>query len=173
MIDRYVFKVFAIGFKGSDLECFLNQDLGCSLGDTAPLSIGVNFTAKRVILNEEEAAKLQIWSMSHGPEFNITFPAFILGSQALVLLFNVYDSDFITIAQNIIHNTRMFIPNIPIFLLGNKTDENFNNNNQDIMNKFCRDNKCNYLNYISMKTGEDFKDFYNNLTSSLIRLISQ
>lgn len=59
--SKYIFKYIIIGNPSVGKSCILNQLLNNKFSDEYEITVGVEFGAKNILLNDNTQIKLQIW----------------------------------------------------------------------------------------------------------------
>ena len=122
----YLFKLLLIGDSGVGKSSLLLRFSDNTYTDSFIATIGVDFLAKAVTINETPAS-LQIWDTAGQERFKSLGAAFYRGSDCCILVYDITSSrsfesldgfkqEFITNAD--VNNPEKF----PIILLGNKCD---------------------------------------------------
>ena len=123
----WIYKIILVGSRGTGKSSFIQNNNSIQnekyLEDYSK-TIGTNFYIKKVPVNEEKFCQLQFWDLNVNEHFYFVLPSFFRGSSAFLLFFDTSDySSFsdLELWVDIIHS---YSEDIPIFLIGTKTDLN-------------------------------------------------
>jgi GTPase SAR1 family protein len=121
----YFFKIFLIGKKGVGKYTFIKSLYFTGIEDNSELTIGLYFRYYDYSLdssNKNEFARFLIYI--HNPEsrFKEMFNYFVLGSNAIFIMFDISDLNSLKEIDSWMGVIRKQCNDIPIMLLGNKAD---------------------------------------------------
>ena len=126
MSVHYIFKILTLGGYCAGKTCIITRFVdGIFHGNQLP-TIGIDYKTKYVELANGKKAKLLIWDTA-GPEYiNITRKYF-KGANGIILIYDITNKDSFKKVYFYINEIKEngFYEGIPIFLVGNKIDEEY------------------------------------------------
>jgi small GTP-binding protein len=162
-------KVIVSGDGGVGKTSFLNRLVHDSFYEDNKLTRGVDFYSKNITVNGAELNFI-MWDFAGQTQFKTLLDEFVDGSIAAIILF---DLTRINTIENVYDWIKTLEPfgNLPILLIGTKSDLVASSNTQaldnhilDIVNEY--DNIITYLK-ISSKTGDNIKNAFEILIGNL------
>ena len=125
MRANWTYKVILAGSQGTGKSTFIKNHQ--TIQDEKYLedyskTIGTNFYIKKIPVGRQKFCQLQFWDLNISENFYFVLPSFFRGSSAFLLFFDTSNYNSFTDLQvwmDIIHS---YSENIPIFLIGTKTD---------------------------------------------------
>ena len=122
----YIFKVIVVGSPGVGSTSFINNSNNLeSAYFNSTHSIGVSFKIVNYRYNHETEIKLQLWDIKASSRFIDLYPHFYKGASGCLLCFDVSNRRSFEQIPNWIKIIRLCRPNIPILLIGTKSDLNY------------------------------------------------
>lgn len=121
----YYFKISLIGKKGvgkSTLAKFSGFD---TFNNDTRLTTGIDYISYDYLLkasDKNEFAKLSIWAYNPESRFKEMFNRYLLGSNAVLIMFDVSDLNSLKEIDNWMGVIRKQCHEIPVVLIGNKAD---------------------------------------------------
>jgi len=125
MKANWTYKVVLVGSPGVGKSSFIKSHRSLhdqKYSEDYSKSIGTNFYIKKIPIGSQKFCHLQFWDLKISEDFYFVIPSFFGGSAAFVLFFDTSDySTFSDLADwiEIIHS---YSEELPIFLIGTKTD---------------------------------------------------
>jgi len=171
----YLLKLLIIADKNVGRNTLLKETLKDieNLGVDFSNTVGVDFHKKKINV-EEGTVVFQIWKVSKGILFKNHPRAYIIGSHAAILMFDLTNINSLKYLDDFPQLIRQYAGEIPILLVGNKSDlteERTISKEQGI--RFSKIN--NMLDYIeiSAKTGQNCERIFNVLAEYRITQLDQ
>ena len=123
---KYVFKIIIVGNSTVGKSSLLNKFIDNNFNDTYSTTIGVEFGVKYVTLNDSVPIKLQIWDTAGQESFRSITRSFYRASAGVILMYSIENKISFENVKTWLNdiNTELNNRNIPIILVGNKTDLN-------------------------------------------------
>jgi GTPase SAR1 family protein len=127
MRASWTYKVILAGSQGTGKSTFIKNHQ--TIQDEKYLedyseTIGTNFYIKKIPVGREKFCQLQFWDLNISENFYFVLPSFFRGSSAFLLFFDTSNSNSFADLQVWIDIIHSYSENIPIFLIGTKTDLN-------------------------------------------------
>ena len=124
---KYVFKIIIVGNSTVGKSSLLNKFIDNNFNDTYSTTIGVEFGVKHVTLNDSVPIKLQIWDTAGQESFRSITRSFYRASAGVILMYSIENKISFENVKTWLNdiNTELNNRNIPIILVGNKTDLNY------------------------------------------------
>ncbi|MHA1291437.1 MAG: Rab family GTPase [Promethearchaeota archaeon] len=121
MPKSFKLKLILGGASGSGKTSFL-QNSPITRGDF--FHIGVSFKPIECLANDGDSYKFLVWDLKGSKRFRVLFPLFCRGACAAILCFDRTNRETFDDLPNWINIIRKSAGNIPIFLIGTKSDLN-------------------------------------------------
>lgn len=171
MSYNFLFKCIIIGDTGVGKSCLLLQFTDNRFRNDHDLTIGVEFGAKRLTLNDK-IIHLQIWDTAGQESFRSITRGYYRGAAVALLTFDVTRKDtFISLAKWLEETKMNGNPNMVIILVANKVDlESHRVISQDDIENFATQNKIMYIE-TSAKTSLNVYDAFINPVKEVLNKI--
>ena len=124
---KYVFKIIIVGNSTVGKSSLLNKFIDNNFNDTYSTTIGVEFGVKHITVNDSVPIKLQIWDTAGQESFRSITRSFYRASAGVILMYSIENKTSFENVQIWLNDVNMELNNrnIPIILVGNKTDLNY------------------------------------------------
>lgn len=158
MPKSYKLKIILGGSKGVGKTSFINGNIE---NDTP---IGVSFKPIECYANEADSYKFVVWDLKDRLRFRFLFPIFCRGACAGLLCFDLSDRDSFLELNNWLTLFRESIGNIPIILIGTKSDLKRKISNGEISNFMTK----NHLKYVFLTSIYDEIDKKKEIFQTIV-----
>ncbi len=163
----WIYKIILIGSNGSGKSAFINYDKNNQkLFNNLRENIGLDFFFKRVKVDDDLHCQLQIWDVNVAENFYFLIPSYFRGTALFLLFFDLTDPhSFINLPIwiDIIH---AFSEEVPIVLIGTKSDLNPTVLHEDIMS-FAHTYDLIGPYFISIESGFNIDVIFNHVAEIL------
>ena len=122
---NYIFKTFLIGKEGVGKLTFVKSPNFSTFPDEKGLTTGIFYGSYDYPFDSSDNTKYikySIWVYNPEKRFKFLFPSFLLGSNAIAIMFDVSDLTSLNEIDQWMEIIRIRCINTPIMLLGNKAD---------------------------------------------------
>ncbi len=175
MIADYTFKLIVIGpaavGKTSLIRRFVENQFSFNYKST----IGVDFLAKSIRLEDDKVVKLALWDIGGQARFKILRRNFFEGTHGAILVFDLSRANTFPKMKEWLIDMRSIIEHkIPFIILGNKSDllsEVGEVIDREDPRRFAAKEESFYFE-TSAKTGENVEKAFNELTKLMLKSIS-
>ncbi len=179
-VDNYKFKVCVLGDPSVGKTSLIHHYCKGFFEELYLSTIGVEFLTRDFELKLEDGtltkAVLQLWDIGGQSLFQSIRSNYIKGSNGAFILFDVTNKsslihidDWIT---ELMHSLELDdLLKIPLLIIGNKIDLNFDDGLKERANRFIK-NQYNYpipIIYTSAKTGNGMKEAFNLISKKMIK----
>ncbi len=121
----WIYKVILVGSRGTGKSSFIKNDKSIPneryLEDYSK-TIGTNFYIKKIPVTSKKFCQLQFWDLNVAEHFYFVLPSFFRGTSAFLLFFDTSDYSSFADLELWIDIINSYSEEIPIFLIGTKTD---------------------------------------------------
>ncbi|OMJ71770.1 hypothetical protein SteCoe_29943 [Stentor coeruleus] len=171
MSYNFLFKCIIIGDTGVGKSCLLLQFTDNRFRNDHDLTIGVEFGAKRLTINEK-IIHLQIWDTAGQESFRSITRGYYRGAAVALLTFDVTRKDtFINLSKWLEETKLNGNPNMVIILVANKVDlESHRVISQDDIENFAIQNKIMFIE-TSAKTALNVNEAFINPVKEVLNRI--
>jgi len=165
----YISKVIAVGSYNSGKFDFFNSidQYSNSFDNTSSLTIGVSIKVVKCSNEHEDILKMTIWDINGSYRFRSIYPNFFRGAKGCLLFFDASEDDLFNNLYYWIRIIKNNTNNIPIFLVGYKSDiihdELYNK-----INLFVEDNQIEKFFLLSSHIGIKKKIILTQLASKIL-----
>jgi GTPase SAR1 family protein len=119
----WIFKVLLIGSNGSGKSAFINYDKdNPKLFNNFRENIGLDFYIKRLKIEDDLFCHLQIWDINAAEHFYFIIPSYFRGTAIFILFFDLTDPHSFMNLPIWIDILHAFSEEIPIMLIGTKSN---------------------------------------------------
>lgn len=137
--------------------------------DSPRLTIGVDFFSKKIQLANEKKVKLQIWDFGGEERFRFLLPTYSKGSNAALFLYDITSQKTLESLPLWIDIVRKNAGNIPIFLIGSKSDLNDHRVvTKEAALEYSTKHLCTKHLELSAKTGANVEESFEFITELLM-----
>lgn len=172
-MEAFRFKLVLIGPASVGKTSLLHRFVNNKFSHNYNLTIGVDFLAKDVEINEDLRAKLTIWDIGGQKRFEFMRRNFYDGSNGALLIFDLTRETTFTEMKRWLEEFRKFAgSDIPFILIGNKIDlveETGRVIQIEEVDEFTKKNNCIYIE-TSAKTGQHVEDAFIRLAQIMANL---
>jgi small GTP-binding protein len=119
---KYFFKVLVAGPPGAGKTSLLRRYIKGKFDESTLMTIGVDFYYKVLEFNENLTCSLQLWDFGGQKQFEKLHETYVKGASGALLLIDltrIPDMDIVIKWMNIV---RLEKENLPVVILGSKTD---------------------------------------------------
>ena len=164
----FVFKIIVAGDGGVGKTTLLRRFVKGIFDESTIETIGVDFFLKELEYDNAKCS-LQLWDLGGQERFRHLLNSFIMGSRAALLLIDLTRLPKIQYILNWVNLVRMHDINLPILLIGTKSDL-ADAIAIDDESAFNIKNAFNMFDYIktSSKTGHNVGEVFNRITTELM-----
>ena len=156
-------KIVVLGHFGVGKTSLIRRFVEDSFSDNYKVSIGVHITKKVVEIAAGDSMSLIFWDLEGTDDLETIRNSYLLGTHGVIFVFDVTrPSTF----QNINADLKIVqekLPNIPLLVIGNKTDLVVLKELQELLNK----NQISTDFLTSAKTGDAVNDVFLKLVNQL------
>ncbi len=172
MPGLYISKVIAVGSYNSGKFDFFNSidQYSNSFDNTSSLTIGVSIKVVKCLNDHEDILKMTIWDINGSDRFHSIYPYFFRGAKGCLLFFDASEDDLFNNLYYWIRIIKKNTDNIPIFLVGYKSDINYEEL-YDKINHFVENNQIENFFLISSHSGIKKKIILTQLASKILKNI--
>ena len=118
----FTFKLLMLGDASVGKTSLTHRYITGVFVDSPRLTIGVDFFSKKVRLDHGKKVKLQIWDFGGEERFRFLLPTYSKGSNAALFLYDITSHSSLESLPVWIEIVRKNAGNIPILLIGSKSD---------------------------------------------------
>lgn len=169
MSNRKSIKIITAGDTSVGKTALLRRFMDNSFSKKSKETIGVDFFLK-VLELDDESCYLQIWDFGGGDRFRHLLGSYILGAKGALLLFDITRPKTLDRIDDWVSLLRKGDSNLPILLVGTKSDlEKEVNFQDDDFYKIQENYDLFEFIKVSSKTGEHVKDVFDVLLRKILR----
>jgi len=143
-----IFKIIMAGAYGSGKTAFLNGTY-YPFSDNEYFQIGVSFKLIDCLINNEDSCLLQCWDLNTNSVLKSLYPSFCKGAKGALLFFDVTDRSSFKELHYWINTIKNMAGNIPIILVGKKTELKDQAISNDKINEIIEKDKLNGIYFTS------------------------
>lgn len=164
----YTFKIVLLGDPEVG-KANLSQQLCYNLfSPEERLTIGVEFHVKSLEVKGKKI-KIQIWDIAGEERFDFLTPTYCMGANAVLIVYDITNSKTVEKMDNWIEIVRQKAGDIPIVLLGNKSDlEDYREIPKEKGLKITQEYNLSGFSEISTKTGENVENLFEDLSEIIL-----
>ncbi len=123
MTKKFVFKILIAGNGGAGKTTFLRRYVDGIFNESTIETVGVDFFIKEIEYDDlETKCSLQLWDLGGQERFRHLLENFVMGARAALLLFDMTRMPLINEILAWVNLVRMHDINLPIILVGTKSD---------------------------------------------------
>ncbi len=123
MTKKFVFKILIAGNGGAGKTTLLRRYVNGVFNESTIETVGVDFFIKEIMFDDLEAnCSLQLWDLGGQERFRHLLENFVMGARAALLLFDMTRMPVINEIIAWVNLVRMHDMNLPIILVGTKSD---------------------------------------------------
>ena len=120
---KYIYKVIIVGDPAVGKSCILNRFLNNKFNEEYEITVGVEFGAKTILLEDGERIKLQIWDTAGQETFKSITRAYYRSAAIAILVYDITNEESFKSIENWISECRTNgNPEMTLVLAGNKID---------------------------------------------------
>lgn len=162
------FKIIVAGNGGVGKTSFVKRFTSGIFSDSTKITLGVEFHAKTIKLNEKVYVKLRIWDFGGEDQFKFLLPSYVKGSHAAFFVFSITDPSSYFSLDEWANLLRSQDEKLPIILVGSKSDLNHMRKIQknEGISMIDKENIVDYIE-ISSKTGQNVTEAYFKIAKYL------
>ncbi|MHA1750144.1 MAG: Rab family GTPase [Promethearchaeota archaeon] len=169
MSTDFTFKLLMLGDASVGKTSLTHRYITGVFIDSPRLTIGVDFFSKKVRLPNGKKVKLQIWDFGGEGRFRFLLPTYSKGSNAALFLYDITSEKSLESIGAWLEIVRKNAGNIPIFLVGSKSDlEPYRKVSAEYAQEVADRNSCICHIELSSKTGENVEESFKLITELLI-----
>ena len=120
-LSSYKVKILILGSNNSGKHLLCKKYFN-GFGKRFDHSLGVDIYVRKLCRPDGELITLTCWACSPQKRFEYYWPKFFRGSLGAIILFDITDINSFKEAKTLLKQTRKYLGDIPIILLGNKID---------------------------------------------------
>jgi len=163
----HLFKILVCGASGVGKSSLLLKYCDDQFSESYISTIGVDFKIKQIEVNNK-ICKLQIWDTAGQERFATIVSSYFRGAHGIILVYDIHDQQSFGELKNWLDNINHYAPqNIPIMLVGNKSDLQRNVQIEDARN-FAKSHGMEYCE-ISAKNGENLNNMFITFCEQLTK----
>ncbi len=166
----FTFKLLMLGDASVGKTSLTHRYITGVFIDSPRLTIGVDFFSKKVRLSNGKKVKLQIWDFGGEERFRFLLPTYSKGSNAALFLYDVTSARSLESLPVWLEIVRKNAGNVPILLIGTKTDLNdFREVSDELAQEQAKLHLCTEHIELSSKTGKNVEKSFEIITELLIK----
>ena len=174
MVKPTVLKLVTAGDGGVGKTTLLHKYIeGKFLADTR-MTIGVEFFLKELMVDDIPIL-LQLWDFGGQDRFRFLLDKYAMGARGALLMFDLTRPITFESIEHWLSIIRISDPNLPVLLLGTKSDllEGPESIEQSYLEEKCK--KCNIFKYlqISSKTNENIDKSFEVISEEVVRYVKE
>ncbi|MFW9925001.1 MAG: Rab family GTPase [Candidatus Thorarchaeota archaeon] len=168
----YLFKTIVVGDGAVGKTAITFRYAEDKFQENYKMTIGVDFTIKRLILNNK-TIKCQIWDTGGQERFSKIRPLYYRGALGCLVVYDVTNMESFEHLEHWFGEVKTNCTKIPIILVGNKIDLKNRKVTADAGKEYAKE-KSKELGYkipyleTSAKTGETIKKVFNDLVKMMV-----
>ncbi len=169
-MKNYIFKILVTGNASVGKTSLLRRYVDGMFDESSILTVGVDFFTKELIFDNARCL-LQLWDLGGQERFRYLIENFVMGSRGAVLLIDLTRMPIIKDILEWVNISRLHDINLPILLVGTKSD---------LIDLIAIDdesalhlrNTFNMIDYVqtSAKTGNNVEEAFELITKKLVQI---
>ncbi|MFD2822350.1 Rab family GTPase [Lacinutrix iliipiscaria] len=157
-------KIVLLGHFGVGKSSLIRRFVENTFTDHYKVTIGVHIFKKEVEISNNEQVSLIIWDLEGNDDITNTRPSYLLGTSGFIYVFDLTRPTTYEQLENDLNYIKTNHPNIPIKVVGNKTDM--------VTQSFIKQNSAFFKPFVdfytSAKTGTKVEELFSTLAKDLI-----
>ena len=143
--NSLTFKIITLGDSGVGKTSIINRYVNNKFSDNTYSTVGVNFSIKELYFNEQKI-NLKLIDTCGQEKYQSLTKAYLKNTDACFFIFALNDKESFENIKNwmVLFNEQHNIKDIPVMLLGNKSDLK-NEIDDNLINEFVKSNNIKYL----------------------------
>ena len=159
-----VMKVFVCGEGGVGKTTLIERLVKGVFNAGTIMTIGANFAVKTMKTTTDKEYNLQIWDLGGEERFRFILPMYVKGSSAGMICFDTTRySSFKNLSHGWINLIRETVPDIPLALVGTKTDLPDSNTDPEKYQDFMEEHNISVLMFTSSKSGDNVEKTFQQM----------
>ncbi|MBD3352766.1 MAG: GTP-binding protein [Candidatus Lokiarchaeota archaeon] len=173
MSESYVFKVIVAGQGGVGKTALIQRYCTGTFIEDHKMTIGADFSMKKVDLDTGETVKLQLWDFAGEERFRFVLGPYCKGATGALVCYDITDYDTFAGIPEWLRIIRKNAGMIPVILVGTKYDLPNHEVELGIADKYAEDAKCIQNVWCSSKSDVNIEPIFYALSQWLIYYINQ
>ena len=164
---EFTLKISLVGDTTAGKSTFLMRLLTGEYNDHLIMTVGVDFAQEKIKF-ENAILKCQFWDMTGTQRFKFLYTTYLKGTDGVLLFFALNEPDRFQLLLEDLEKLKEIIPDIPILLIGTKSEIDAKISKSDIVELIQRHNNqiFDYIE-ISSKTGKNVNKVMEILLSKI------
>lgn len=164
-----VFKVLLLGDSGCGKTCILLRYCNNTYSQSHISTIGIDFKIKNVVSKSGKKIKLQMWDTAGQERFRNITQSYYRNSSCVLIVYDITDRRSFTNVNYWISHISNSQNNIPIVLIGNKSDDiDGRTVTFEEGNKLAKESGA-YFFETSAKNGQNIEEAFSKLTEATLQ----
>ena len=170
---KYVFKYIIIGNPSVGKSCILNQFLNNRFSEEYEITVGVEFGAKTIEIEDGSKVKLQVWDTAGQESFKSITRSYYRGAAVALLVYDITNRQSFDSIINWLEECRINgNPELVLVLVGNKRDlASSREVSFEEAERFAKDHGMLFIE-TSAKTAENVSDTFISAANNVNKKIS-
>ena len=168
------FKYIMVGDSGVGKSCILHHFIFNRFKKDSTQTIGVDFSSKNIIINNNVKIKLQIWDTAGQEKFRSVVKNYYRGAIGVLIVFDLTKNETFSHVKLWLNDVKNYARNeCSIIIIGNKNDLNNKRNvKNSFVESFCEENNCLYIE-TSAINGENINKTFIKLSENIMNKIEK